>query len=89
MEGVKTTFVPNTGLPSIILKIDISDLEEENMNILELYCRSLAIVGYRHIDYSTYEAFLDRYIHNVDVSFNTARVDGGLKMYLFIKVEFL
>lgn len=59
------------------------------MNILELYCRSLAIVGYRHIDYPTYEAFLDRYIHNVDVSLGTSKVDGGVKMYLFLKVEFL
>jgi hypothetical protein len=42
------------------------------------------MMGYRAIDKFTYEAFLDRYIHNVDLWFSPFKdPSGGMKLYLF------
>lgn len=47
-------------------------------------------MGYRAIDTFTYEAFLDRYIHNMDLWFSTSKDSSGrLKLHLFMEIQFL
>lgn len=89
IAGVKTTFVSTGSLPSITIRFDITDLEEEYINALEVYCKALPQMGYRGIDQPTYQAFLDRFVHNVELSFSTQKHPSGLKLFLFLKVEFL
>jgi len=47
------------------------------------------MIGYRGIDEFTYQAFMDRFVHRVDISFSTHKKPAGLKLFLFLKVEFL
>ena len=89
IAGVDVSFVGGRGLASVTLKVDISDIDEDHINSLSLYCKILPRLGGRNSEGQNYDEFLNKYLSDLELEFSTVKHNQGLKLYLFIKVKFL
>ena len=83
------TFVEGNRLAQIVLKIDITDIDEEHINMIELYKNILPRLGSKNTLNINYDEFINKYISDINVELLTTKEGKGLKLYLLLKVEFL
>lgn len=93
VNGVPVVFVERErNMSQIVLKIDITDIDEEHVNMIELYKNILPRLGSKNTLNMSYDEFINKYITGIDIELLTSKSTpdsksaSGLKLYLLLKV---
>lgn len=78
-------------LAQVVFKIDITDIDEEHLNMVELYKNILPRLGSQNTLNINYDEFIEKYLSGIEMELLTTKSDSrdGLKLFLLFKVSFL
>lgn len=66
----------------------MTDLEEDQIKLLPIICESYPWMGAKGIKTEAYDRHLALFIKNIKMDFSTQRNPEGLKIFMYLAVEF-
>ena len=70
------------------MKIDISDIDEDQMRMLAVICETYPYMGYQGLKDSAYQQYVNFYIKNISMRYETVRnmSPPGMKIYIYLEI---
>ena len=88
INGVR---VYHSAIPNNIrltVKYDITDMEEEDIRLLPVVCNVFPSMGSKSIDSQAYKGYLQMFIKSAEMKYESQKTPEGMKLYLYLVVEF-
>jgi hypothetical protein len=69
IADIKTIFSPRHHNNKLTFKFDVTDIGEDDIPLLALFCKAFPKMGYKTVSDKAYNALLEAYIAKLDMSY--------------------